>query len=137
MKIPLSAIIGIICLVPFFAWGAEDRCASSTPAIMPCFKAACQELPSYKCDQLDEMKQILSSCQGNYGDLCLKHSFKYLSSYKYDDLTEMSALAASCQGVKEVECIDLLCSEVGAFGCNDLEEMVNINRSCAALMTTR
>lgn len=93
-----------------------------------CLNTVCAKLPSYKCDDQDEIGSVLEACRGSNAS-CVTEVCEKLPSYKCDDLDELSVVARSCKRVGR-NCIKSFCSRMPSYKCDDLDEMEAVAVTC-------
>lgn len=103
------------------------------PQIGSCINEVCSHLPSYKCDDTAELKQIAGICANNKNGTCIEAACSKLPSYKCDDLSELSQIAKSCSGT-DGQCLNTVCAKLPSYKCDDLSEIEAITKSCNGLL---
>lgn len=93
-----------------------------------CVDYVCSKMPSYNCDEADELKEIAQSCRAVKSD-CIDTICKKMPSYNCDEGSELTAIAAACRGT-DSSCITDVCSRVPSYNCDEPSELIAIAESC-------
>lgn len=87
-----------------------------------CLQTACSLMPSYKCDEPEELRAVARMCKQVRGGACIKDACSRLPSYKCDQLEEIDSVARLCSNLP-FKAIDTACSFLSAHRCNDLRDL--------------
>lgn len=106
-----------------------DRCLPPDDT-SSCIKSVCARMPSYKCDDINELQDVAKVCKNNFNGQCVDFSCNKLASFNCDDLPEVGLIASSCQQVYGNSCQALFISKLSSFEYDSVDEWVSINTSC-------
>lgn len=100
------------------------------PDSISCVKVICNNLPTFKCDDADEIREVTTMCKGNFGGDCLAGVFKKLPKYQYDDLSEMAEIAIQCRNVYGPVCFDFVASKIPSYQLDERDEVIQVLSQC-------
>lgn len=102
---------------------SRDRCDDD--ARVSCSEVMCEHLPAYKCDDMNDMRNIAKLCSSVRSGRCIQSMCKYLPGYKCDDMNDMSNVSKLCSQMPG-RAIEAICSYLPAYKCDDMNDMNNI-----------
>lgn len=107
----------------------NEQCYPS-PGSSSCVKVVCSNIPSYQCDEADEIREVTTMCKGNFGGDCLTGVFKKLPKYQYDELSEMADIATQCRNVYGSVCFDFVASKIPSYQLDERDEVIQVLNQC-------
>ena len=103
------------------------------PTVGACVDAACKHLPSYACDDMNEIREISAACANNRAGQCVDTACSHMPSYNCDDRSEIIEIAKACSG-SEGSCLAAACKHMPSYNCDDRSEIVDLAKNCAGLV---
>lgn len=106
-----------------------DQC-ENRPDSSSCAKVICSSLPPYKCDDTDEIKEVVNACKGNINGGCIQVVVSKLPPYKADDLDELKEIALQCKDVHGSGCINIYATHLPSYKIDDKDEIFSYLNVC-------
>lgn len=111
---------------------SDDQCYP-IPDRGSCVKEFCSRMPSWGCDDAEEIQNVTRACSGNYGNKCLANACNKLPTFQRDDFNELSEIAGACRNVFGSECFDFIASKVPSYQVDDRQEVVSVLNQCRSV----
>lgn len=103
------------------------------PGATSCVKVVCANLPTYLCDESDEIREVTTMCKGNFGGDCLTSIFKKLPKHQYDSMSEMEEMTTQCRNVYGATCFDFVASKLPSYQLDDKAEVFQVLNQCQSV----